>query len=73
MQVKWNNRKNPDRTKGERRKGGKSGYRPGMLGIYRWIREDGKVGYGWMIHGGIEGYGRARGEQIVLNGEKYKQ
>ena len=31
--------------------------------------KDGKVGYGWTIHGGIEGYGRARGEQMVLNGE----
>ena len=33
--------------------------------------KDGKVGYGWMIHGGIECYGRARGEQIVL--VKFKQ
>ena len=37
-----------------------------------WVFTDGsekagKVGYGWMIHGGIEGYGRARGERNKLS------
>ena len=31
MQVKWNNRKNPDRTKGERRKGGTKARNAGYL------------------------------------------
>ena len=68
MSCKWWNRKNPIIQK----------VKEGKINLAKdqecWVftdgsEKDGKVGYGWTIHGGIEGYGRARGEQMVLNGE----